>query len=67
LNVGATVLGLSWYPYQNVNFRVETSLFNRYNRGSAQYGEFAGGSTIPPSDIGASRFDVVAVKLEYLF
>lgn len=67
LNVSATVLGLSWYPYQNVNFRVETSLFNRYNRGSAQYGEFAGGSTISPSEISASHFDVVAVKLEYLF
>lgn len=67
VNVGATVLGLSWYPYQNVNLRVETALFNRYNRGSAQFGEFAGGSNIPPSDIGARHFDVVAVKLEYLF
>jgi hypothetical protein len=46
---------------------VETALFNRYNRGSAQFGEFAGGSTIPPSDIGARHFDVIAVKLEYLF
>ncbi len=67
LNVGATVLGLSWFPYQNVNFRVETSLFNTYNRGSAQYGQFAGGSTISPSNISSSHFDVVAVKLEYLF
>jgi iron:rusticyanin reductase len=67
VNVGATVLGLSWYPYENVNLRVETALFNRYNRGSAQFGEFAGGSTISPSDIGARHFDVIAVKLEYLF
>ena len=58
LNVAGTVLGLSWFPWQNMQMILEQALFSTYNPGLAQYGN----TSLSPSD-----FDVTSVKLEYLF
>ena len=58
INVAGTVLGLSWFPWQNMQMILEQALFSMYNPGLAQYGD----TRLSPSD-----FDVTSVKLEYLF
>ncbi len=58
MDVTGTVLGLSWFPWQNVQMIIEQALFNTYNPGLAQYQN----TSLSPSD-----FDVTSVKFEYLF
>lgn len=58
IDLSGLAMGVSWYAFQNVNLRVEETLFNKYNAGVVQYGN----NNLSPSD-----FDVSAVKLEYLF
>ncbi len=58
INVSGAILGLSWYPWENVQLMVEQALYSTYNPGLAQYAN----TSLSPSD-----FDVTSVKLEYLF
>jgi len=50
------ILGVSWYPWQNVNVKAERMMWSKYHPGQVQY---------PGSS--ASDFDVTAVKVMYLF
>ncbi|MFP3254194.1 MAG: hypothetical protein RXN95_03905 [Hydrogenobaculum sp.] len=56
LDYSGYILGVSWYPWQNVNVKVERMMWSKYHPGQAQY---------PGSS--ASDFDVTAVKVMYLF
>jgi hypothetical protein len=58
MNVAGTILGLSWFPWENVQVILEQALFGTYNPGLAQYAN----TSLSPSD-----FNVTSVKLEYLF
>ncbi|HQT91638.1 MAG TPA: hypothetical protein PL001_06380 [Candidatus Kryptobacter bacterium] len=67
MSVNGVVLGVSCFPWENVNLRLERSFFATYNIGAAQYGDYALPGGPSPNSIAASDFDVTAVKLEYLF
>jgi len=60
LDYSGYILGVSWYPWQNVNVRVERMMWSKYHPGQVQYGSVGD----RPS---ASDFDVTAVKVMYLF
>ncbi|MGE4546735.1 MAG: hypothetical protein AB7E28_03070 [Desulfurella sp.] len=55
LNVSGEAIGLSWYPYQNVNLRLEEDVYNKDNPDVAA----SGGS--------ASDYDTTRVMLQYAF
>ena len=61
LDYSGYIVGVSWYPWQNVNVRVEHMMWSKYHPGQAYYYQLYG---VKPS---ASDFDVTAVKVEYLF
>ncbi len=68
INVSGGIIGASYFPWENVNLRLEEALYSRYNIGIAQYAPGAGLSARPThTPPAASDFDVTAVKLEYLF
>ena len=56
LDYSGYILGVSWYPWQNVNVKAERMMWSKYHPGQVQY---------PGSS--ASDFDVTAVKVMYLF
>ncbi len=58
INVSGAILGLSWYPVENVQLMIEQALYSTYNPGLAQYGD---------TSLAASDFNVTSVKLEFLF
>jgi hypothetical protein len=58
MNVAGTILGLSWFPSENVQMMIEQALYTKYNPGLTQYAN----KSLSPSD-----FNVTSVKLEYLF
>ena len=60
LDYSGYILGVSWYPWQNVNVKVERMMWSKYHPGQVQYGTVGD----RPS---ASDFDVTAVKVMYLF
>lgn len=68
LVVNGAVLGVGLFPWENVNLKLERTFFLTYNIGVAQYAPGPGlslrPSRKPPS---TSDFDVLAVKLQYLF
>lgn len=55
LNVSGEAVGLSWYPYQNVNLRLEEDFYNKDNPDVAA----TGGN--------ASDYDTTKVMLQYAF
>jgi len=61
LDYSGYILGVSWYPWQNVNVRVERMMWSKYHPGQAYYYQTDG---VKPS---ASDFDVTAIKVMYLF
>jgi hypothetical protein len=64
INVSGTILGLSWYPWENVQLIIEQALFNTYNPGLAQYRTSTGNQNL---SLAASDFNVTSIKLEFLF
>ena len=64
INVAGAILGLSWYPWENVQLMVEQALYSTYNPGVAQYRALTGNQNL---SLAASDFNVTSVKLEYLF
>lgn len=67
MNVSGEVLGIGCFPWENVNVKVERTLFSKYNPGAAQYGSFIASGGPNPKSIAASDFDVTAVKLVFSF
>ncbi len=67
MKVNGLLVGFSYFPWENVNLRLERCFFSTYNIGAAQYGEYVSSGGPGPTAIAASDFDVTAVKLEYLF
>ncbi|MCL4558388.1 MAG: hypothetical protein M1491_07135 [Deltaproteobacteria bacterium] len=58
MDVNGTIIGLSWYPWENVQLMIEQALFGTYNPGLAQYGS---------TSLAASDFNVTSIKFEFLF
>ena len=58
IDVVGTIIGLSWYPWENVQLMIEQALFSKYNPGLAQYAD----TSLPASD-----FNVTSIKFEFLF
>lgn len=67
MNLSGGTVGLSYFPWENVNLRLEETMFAEYNIGAAQYGSYTNPGAPSPDAIAASDFDVTSVKLEYLF
>lgn len=67
MNLSGGIIGVSYFPWENVNLRLEEALYSTYNIGTAQYGSYMSPGSPNPSAIAASDFDVTSVKLEYLF
>lgn len=67
VDVSGGIIGVSYFPWENVNLRLEEALYNTYNIGAAQYGSHLNPGAPNPTTIAASDFDVTGVKLEYLF
>lgn len=67
MNLNGGIIGVSYFPWENVNLRLEEALYSTYNIGAAQYGTYMNPGAPNPGEIVASNFDVTAVKLEYLF
>ncbi len=67
VNINGVVVGIGCFPWENVNLKLERTMFSTYNMGAAQYGSFIASGGPNPKSIAASDFDVTAVKLEYSF
>ncbi len=67
MNVSGGIIGVSYFPWENVNLRLEETLYNTYNIGAAQYAAYLNPGAPNATAIAASDFDVTAVKVEYLF
>ncbi|ACG57009.1 hypothetical protein HY04AAS1_0319 [Hydrogenobaculum sp. Y04AAS1] len=61
------IVGVSWYPWQNVSVKVERMMWSKYHPGQANPQYNNGNVPSNGSAPSASDFDVTAVKVEYLF
>ncbi len=62
LDYSGWILGVAWYPWQNVKIQAERMFWSKYNPGKVQYG-----ASTSNDNISASDFDVTAIKVMYLF